>query len=133
MLARLRAAMQRRAPQFLHELGHARAHGRALPESAGAPEGDLMHSTVRVLSLSFVLAPALAAQQLVAVSPSDRTSLEGCSFTHFPLGRANARMQTLHADVPGGTVLHGHAYRRDAVTVRGQVDAFSCDLEVTVS
>ncbi|MBL8756047.1 MAG: hypothetical protein JNK15_22320 [Planctomycetes bacterium] len=75
-------------------------------------------------------AASLAAQ---AVSPTDRTTLEGSSFTHFPLGRASARMQTLHADVPGGTVIHGHAYRRDAAGVRGLVDGFACDLEVTLS
>jgi hypothetical protein len=67
------------------------------------------------------------------VSPADRATLEGCSFTHFPLGRASARMQTLHADLPGGTVIQGHAYRRDAAGVRGQVDGFACDLEVTLS
>ncbi len=67
------------------------------------------------------------------VSPSDRAALEGSSFTHFPLGRAQARMQTLHADIPGGTVITGHAYRRDAATVRGLVDAFAVDLEVTLS
>ncbi len=76
---------------------------------------------------------ALPAQQILAVSPSDRADLEGSSFTHFPLGRANARMQTLHRDVPGGTLITGHAYRRDAITVRGQVDGFASDLEVTLS
>lgn len=87
-----------------------------------------MHSH---LFVSLFLTTVVAAQ--VAVSPVDRGALEGSSFTHFPLGRANARMQTLHADVPAGTVLNGHSYRRDAITVRGQVDGFTCDLEVTVS
>ncbi len=73
----------------------------------------------------------LVAQQ--AVSPTDRAQLEGSSFTQFPLGRANARMQTLHADVPAGTLITGHAYRRDAAGVRGQVDGFQSDLEVSLS
>jgi hypothetical protein len=79
------------------------------------------------------LAATASAQTIVAVSPSDRADLEGSSFTHFPLGRANARMQTLHRDVPGGTLIGGHAYRRDAITVRGQVDAFASELEVALS
>lgn len=76
---------------------------------------------------------AVGTSAQVVVSPNDRLTLEGASFTHFPLGRADARMQTLHADVPGGTVITGHAYRRDAIAVRGQVDAFQSDLQVTVS
>jgi hypothetical protein len=71
--------------------------------------------------------------QVVAVSPADRGGLEGSSFTHFPIGRASARMQTLHTDLPGGTLLSGHAYRRDATQVRGVVDGFACDLQVTLS
>jgi hypothetical protein len=95
-----------------------------------------MHAHRSVSFLSFLFAAALggsAHAQIVAVSPADRDGLEGSSFTHFPLGRANARMQTLHADVPGGTLLSGHAYRRDAVQVRGLVDGFSSDLQVTLS
>ncbi len=76
---------------------------------------------------------AASAQQILAVSPADRLGLEGSSFTHFPIGRADARMQTLHSDVPGGTLLSGHAYRRDAAGVRGLIAAFSSDLEVTLS
>lgn len=83
--------------------------------------------------LSAALLASAAAAQIVAVSPADRDGLEGGSFTHFPLGRANARMQTLHADVPGGTLLTGHAYRRDAVQVRGLVDGLTSDLQVTLS
>lgn len=79
------------------------------------------------------LAAVAAAQQTPVVSPSDRATYEGSSFTHFPLGRANARMQTLHRDVPGGTTLHGHSYRRDAIALRGTVDAFQCELEVRIS
>lgn len=68
-----------------------------------------------------------------SVSPTDRTNLEGSSFTHYPLGRASTRVQTLHDDVPGGTVLRGLAYRRDAAQLRAAVDPFACDLQVTVS
>jgi hypothetical protein len=84
--------------------------------------------------LSLLTLPGLAlAQQIAAVSPSDRLGLEGSSFTHFPLGRASARMQTLHSDVPGGTLISGHAYRRDAAGVRGLLPAFQSDLSVTLS
>jgi hypothetical protein len=82
---------------------------------------------------TFLFLPLLAATAVAQASPTDRSQLEGSSFTHFPLGRANARMQTLHADLPGGTRLTGHAYRRDATQLRGRVDGFSCDLQVTVS
>jgi hypothetical protein len=67
------------------------------------------------------------------VSPQDRLNLEGSSFTHFPLGRASIRMQTLHQDLPPGAVLNGHAYRADATTLRSRVDTFAVDMEVTVS
>jgi hypothetical protein len=80
---------------------------------------------------TIAFAAATAAQGVV--SPTDRAALEGSSFTHFPLGRASARVQTLHRDVPGGAVLRGHSYRRDAIGVRGTVAAFQCDLEVRVS
>lgn len=94
----------------------------------------LRHSPMlRTTIFVALLAAAAAAQQSQSASPSDRLALEGSSFTHFPLGRALARVQTLHADLPPGTVLHGHAYRRDAVALRGQVDAFQCELEVRIS
>lgn len=86
-----------------------------------------------LLAATAALASAPAAQAPVAVSPADRAALEGNSFTHYPLGRKNARMQTLHDDVPGGTLLTGHAYRRDAIAVRGVVDPFSTDLQVALS
>jgi hypothetical protein len=88
------------------------------------------HTLPFVLPLLCLAAPS---QQILAVSPADRAGLEGCSFTHFPLGRASARMQTLHSDVPGGTLLSGHAYRRDAAGVRGTVAGFASDLQVTLS
>ncbi|MEC9048432.1 MAG: hypothetical protein VYA51_10500 [Planctomycetota bacterium] len=68
-----------------------------------------------------------------AVSPADRAALEGNSFTHYPLGRRSARVQTLHDDVPGGVVIGAHGYRRDAVGVRGVVTGLKCDLQVTLS
>lgn len=88
-----------------------------------------MRTPLFLLPLLAAVSPA----QFVAVSPADRATLEGSSFTHFPLGRADARMQTLHRGVPGGTVISGHAYRRDAITVRGLVDGFTADLQVTLS
>ncbi len=93
-----------------------------------------MHSISKLLLCLFTLSAAdVAAQQVLAVSPLDRQSREGSSFTHFPLGRADARMQTLHRDIPAGTLISGHAYRRDAIGVRGQVDGFTSDLSVTLS
>jgi len=89
-----------------------------------------MHHSTFVVAVS--LFTSLASAQL-AVSPSDRANLEGSSFTHFPLGRASARMQTLHADLPPGTLLSGHSYRRDATQLRSIVDGFSSDLQVTLS
>lgn len=82
-------------------------------------------------SLAFSLAATAAAQN--CVSPSDRSALEGNSFTHYPLGRASARVQTLHDDVPGGTLISAHGYRRDAVGVRGSVAGLSCELQITLS
>jgi hypothetical protein len=93
-----------------------------------------MHLTALALgtALAATVFTATASAQ-TAVSPLDRTSLEGSSFTHFPLGRPNARFQFLHADLPPGMVLHGHAFRRDATQVRGVVDAFAADMQVTLS
>ncbi len=91
------------------------------------------HRSKTFFLASIALASALAAQSGPLASPADRLSLEGSSFTHFPLGRASARMQTLHADVPPGAVLSGHAYRRDAAGVRGRIDGLSVDLQVTAS
>lgn len=87
----------------------------------------------RSVLLTLSACSALAAQTSQTVSPLDRATLEGSSFTHLPIGRASARLQTLHADIPGGTVLSGHGYRRDATQVRGLVDGFTCELQVTLS
>ena len=68
------------------------------------------------------------------VSPEDRTSLEGSTSTSYPLGRFNARVQQLHADLPPGlTQIRGHAYRRDAALVRGPVPGFKVELEISLS
>lgn len=82
--------------------------------------------------LTFVAVATMALAQNV-VSPNDRAALEGSSYTHYPLGRKSARVQTLHDDVPGGTVIAAHAYRRDAIGVRGIVPGVACDLQVTLS
>ncbi len=90
----------------------------------------------RLTAMTLLLAAATAAAacaQRALHSPNDRAIFEGSTSTHYPLGRATMRLQTLHADVPGGTVLQGIAYRRDAVNVRGIVDAFQSELEVRVS
>ena len=78
------------------------------------------------------LLPCLSAQT-TAVSPADRAQLEGSSYSHYPLGRFDTRLQQLHADLPGGMVLSGHAYRRDAVQLTGAAPAFASDMEVTLS
>lgn len=83
-----------------------------------------------VLSL---LAAASAAPSQQAVSPADRAALEGSSYSHYPLGRRSARVQTLHDDIPAGAVLSAHGYRRDAIGVRGVVPGLSCELRVTLS
>ncbi|MGK0157751.1 MAG: hypothetical protein ACI9SE_004734 [Neolewinella sp.] len=79
------------------------------------------------------LAAITAAASAQVVSPADRAGLEGSSYTNYPLGRHSARMQTLHDDVPAGTLIAGHAYRRDAIGVRGMIDGLQSDLQVTLS
>lgn len=68
-----------------------------------------------------------------AVSPSDRRTFEGVTSTTYPLGRRDARVQTLHSDLPAGMVLAGHAYRRDGDGSGGSVAAYSIDMEVRLS
>ncbi len=112
--------------------GHDRTPSRATILAALTTHSIL--ATAVLTTAVFTTAGRGAAQiAATAVSPADRTTLEGSSFTHFPLGRPNARFQFLHADLPPGMVLHGHAFRRDATQVRGIVDAFAADLEVTLS
>jgi len=92
-------------------------------------------NTCRMISLCTLLVAAadLTAQNPLAVSPGDRAGLEGSSYSHYPLGRKSARVQTLHDDVPGGTLISAHAYRRDAIGVRGQITGLASDLQVTLS
>lgn len=94
-----------------------------------------IHKTAFLARSLFVatLALAPAAAQAPVTSPADRADLEGSTFTHLPLGRHSCRMQTLHLDVPGGTVITGHAYRREAAGLYGPVAGFSSELEVTLS
>ncbi len=83
--------------------------------------------------LPLLTLPALA-QSPAIVSPADRATLEGSSSSTYPLGRFDCRVQQLHADLGAGPrTLTGHAYRRDALALHGQVDPFATDLEVTVS
>jgi hypothetical protein len=81
---------------------------------------------------ALLLSTSLSAQS-PTVSPADRREHEGSSFTHLPLGRPNGRFQFLYGDLPGGTVIQGHAYRRDAIGQQGQVNGFVADLEVSLS
>lgn len=77
-------------------------------------------------------AAGLGAQELV--SPQSRRDLEGSTYTTYPLGRYDARIQQLHADLgTGARSLLGHAYRRDAIELRGQVAAFQSELAVTLA
>lgn len=89
-----------------------------------------MHRMLLAATAAMTLVPFAAAQ---AVSPADRSALEGSSFSHYPLGRFDMRFQQLHADLPGGTVISGHAYRRDAVQQTGTIAAFATDLQVELS
>jgi hypothetical protein len=82
----------------------------------------------RVLSVA-LLAAGAAGQ--VAVSPSDRSTLEGSSSTSYPLGRAQCRLQQVIGDLPSqAATLRGHAYRRDAITVTNAVDGFRAEVTV---
>lgn len=90
-------------------------------------------TTARSLAALCLACSTMTTANAQAVSPMDRAALEGSSFTHFPLGRPNGRFQFLHQDLPGGMTLHGHAFRRDASQLRGTVDGFSAELQVTLS
>lgn len=89
------------------------------------------HTAFALLAIS-LLAVAVPAQSMV--SPADRLNYEGSKRTSYPLGRFDARVQQLHADL--GTqarTLLGHAYRRDAIATRGQLAAYQVEMSVTVS
>jgi hypothetical protein len=88
----------------------------------------MMQRLVGLASLACLVAPALPAQ----VSPADRAGFEGNSSTSYPLGRWNARVQQVHADVGAARTLRGHAYRRDAHATTA-VGGFTSELEVTAS
>jgi hypothetical protein len=102
-------------------------------------EEPRMTATIRDTATTAVLgALALAAaaplRAQTAVSPADRSNVEGGTSTTFPLGRFDARMQHLHADVDLTlSTIHGHAYRRDAIATAGRVEAFQTELEVQLS
>jgi hypothetical protein len=83
--------------------------------------------------IPLLLAAAAGAQQTTAVSPQARSRLEGNASTYYPLGRAKARFQQLYGDLGQGQLIKGHAYRRDALTSRGQVAAFQTEMAVSLS
>jgi hypothetical protein len=88
---------------------------------------------IHLLTAPALLAALAAAQGVV--SPNDRALYEGSSSTSYPLGRFDARHQQIHADVagPAGMTISQHAYRRDAITERGEVTAFTAEVEVVLS
>src|SRR5688572_2313482 len=87
-----------------------------------------------IAMLGLALATSAPAWAQVVVSPSDRDRLEGSASTVYPLGRAHARVQQLLGDLPVQTMtFQGHAYRRDAITVRGIVGAFRSQISVLAS
>jgi hypothetical protein len=93
---------------------------------------ERVFSSAYFLFFLAVAAAGPAAQR--QVSPIDRTALEGSSSTVYPLGRWNARVQQIHADLGAqARTLNGHGYRRDAATVRGQVPGFRTELEISLS
>lgn len=85
------------------------------------------HVTLAALAAA-VSIPCLTAQ----TSPADRDRFEGNASTSYPLGRWNARLQQLHADLGAARTLRGHGYRRDAHAT-SNVAAFQSELEVTAS
>ena len=78
-------------------------------------------------------APGAAQQAGTVVSPEARASLEGSASTLYPLGRAKGRFQQLFSDLGPGRLIRGHAYRRDAVTSRGQIAAFRSEMTIALS
>lgn len=83
------------------------------------------------LFLPLLLTSWAAAQVPVAHSPVSAPLYEGSAGTHFPLGRHDLRMQTIH-DLGNTTpiTLTGHGYRRDAIATTGPVAAFEAVIEV---
>ena len=87
----------------------------------------------RALRAACVLvSAAVPAQDFV--SPRDRATYEGSTYTAYPLGRFNARVQQLHADLgTAAKLLYAHAYRRDAAEVKGAIAAFAAELSVSLA
>ncbi len=87
--------------------------------------------TIPTITFAFLLASTSAQ---APISPADRAGLEGSSSTSYPLGRASMRLQQLIGDLPArSSTLQGHAYRRDAITVRGVVAGFRAQVSVLAS
>ena len=81
-----------------------------------------------------LLGTSAARSQSSVVSPAAQAIYEGSSSTSYPLGRANARVQQLHADLgTASRTITGHAYRRDATSLRGQLAAYQVEMTVTMS
>ena len=84
--------------------------------------------------IPLLLIAATAAQPpTTPVSPQARSRLEGNTSTFYPLGRAKGRFQQLFADLGQGRLIKGHAYRRDALSNRGQIAAFQTEMAVSLS
>lgn len=91
-------------------------------------------SPLHATALLIALATGASGLDAQSVSPLDRTLLEGNAATVYPLGRAQARVQTLHRDLdPSLTEISGHAYRRDAHGLRGAVPGFRVEMSLRLS
>lgn len=93
----------------------------------------LPHRAFWTLWAPLLVAAATAAQTSTAVSPQARSRLEGNASTYYPLGRAKSRFQQLFADLSQAQLVKGHAYRRDALSSRGQIAAFQTEMAVSLS
>lgn len=86
------------------------------------------------LAAALLFSAASTAQVPVAISPANQSTFEGSSSTQLPLGRHDARFQTIH-DL-GNTApltITGIAYRRDATGTSGSVGAFDTIMEVRLA
>lgn len=91
-----------------------------------------MKTTLAICTTPALFAFALPAQDLV--SPSDRANYEGSTYTAYPLGRFNTRVQQLHSDL--GTAARSfvaHGYRRDAAEVKGAIAGFASEMTVVLA
>ena len=90
--------------------------------------------TLKTLTLTTLTLATATSAPAQGFSPADRVVLEGSASTSYPLGRHNARIQQLHGDLPPtSTQIRGHAYRRDAILLRGTVPEFQVEMEVSLS